>query len=248
MAKGRVRVENGPKRIRVLLGGEWVADTTNVKLVWEKPYYPTYYFPSVDVRTDLLVDTGQTHRSPSRGESLVHDVKTEQVTAEAAASWFQEADIDEIVDHVRFDWASMDAWFEEDEEVYVHPRDPYTRIDVLQSSRHVVVEVDGVVIADSTSPRLLFETGLPTRYYLPKTDVRMDLLTPTSTHTACPYKGQASYYSVTVDGTSHDDLAWWYPSPLRESEQITGYLAFYNEKVDLIIDGERFERPRTKFS
>ena len=248
MARGRVRVEDSPKRIRVLLGGEWIADSQNVKLVWEKPYYPTYYIPAADVRTDLLVDTGETRRSPSRGTSAVNDIKVGDRVVEGAASWYHEAEIDEIVDHVRLHWPAMDGWFEEDEEVFVHARDPYKRIDILQSSRHVVVEVDGEVVADSTSTRMLFETELPTRYYFPKTDLRMDLLAPTETETACPYKGTASYYKVTVDGTAHEDIAWWYPSPLRESERIAGYVAFYNEKVDLIIDGERLERPKTKFS
>ena len=142
----------------------------------------------------------------------------------------------------------MDAWFEEDEQIYVHPRSPYTRVDVLRSSRHVEVEVDGVKVADSVRPVLLFETGLPVRYYLPKTDVRLDLLTATETTSQCPYKGTAEYYTLTIDGTAHDDLVWWYRHPAHESAGIAGLVAFYNEKVDLIVDGERLERPRTHFS
>jgi uncharacterized protein (DUF427 family) len=133
----------------------------------------------------------------------------------------------------------MDAWFEEDEEVFVHPRDPYTRVDILPTSREVRVELDGVTIARSTSARLLFETGLPVRYYLPKPHVRMDLLTPTPTVTACPYKGTAEYWSVTVDGTEHPDLVWSYRTPLPESQKIAGLMAFYNDKVDIYVDGVR---------
>ena len=142
----------------------------------------------------------------------------------------------------------MDAWFEEDEEVFTHPRDPYTRVDILSSTRHVRVEVDGVTIAESASPSLLFETGLPPRYYLPKTHVRLDLLTPTETVTHCPYKGQAGYWSVRAGDTVHENLAWSYRAPLPESQKVAGLIAFYNEKVELYRDGVLQERPSTKFS
>ena len=156
--------------------------------------------------------------------------------------------IDELPDHVHFAWRSFDAWFEEDEEVFVHPRDPYARIDILPSSRRVVVEIDDVVVADSTHARVLFETRLPPRWYIPKTDVRMDLLTPTATASLCPYKGQAEYWSARVGDRDAVDIAWSYPTPLPESERIAGLISFYNEKVDLTVDGERQARPRTKFS
>jgi uncharacterized protein (DUF427 family) len=247
-SRSRIRFEDSGKRVRILFGGEWIADSTRVKLVWEVPYYPTYYLPADDVRTDLLVATDETHHSPSRGDAAVHTVKAGDREAEGAVSWYVVSAIEELTDHLRFEWGAMDAWFEEDEQVYVHPRDPYTRIDILQSSRHVRVEVDGVTVAESRQPRLLFETGLPTRYYLPKTDVRMDLLRPSDSHTECPYKGEASYYDLVLDGATYDDLVWWYPSPTLESTGITGYVCFYNEKVDLYVDGELEQRPRTPFS
>lgn len=246
--RGRVRVEDGPKRVRVLFAGTYIADTTNVKLVWEHPYYPAYYIPLADVREDLLKDTGTTDHSPSRGDAAVHDLIVDGRQAEHAALVYRDADIDELVGMVRFDWGAMDAWFEEDEQVYVHPRDPYKRVDILASSRHVRVEVDGVTVAESSQPRLLFETGLPTRYYLPKTAVRMDLLTPTDHATHCPYKGTAEYYSLTVNGTTYDNAVWWYRHPTLESADIAGYVCFYNERVDLYVDGELLERPRTPFS
>lgn len=246
--RGRVRIEDGPKRIRVQLGGEWVADTTRVKLVWEVPYYPTYYFHPRDVDFDLLVGAGDTYRSPSRGVAELYTVKAGASAAEKAARVWTGAEFEELVGYVSFTWHAMDAWFEEDVEVFVHPRDPYTRIDILQSSRHVEVVVDGVTIADSHQPRLLFETNLPTRYYVPKIDVRMDLLTSTTTATACPYKGEAEYWSVAAGEKSFDDLVWSYPRPLAESIDIAGYLSFYNEKVDIYVDGELEERPATKFA
>lgn len=247
--RGRVRAEVGPKRVRVLFGGTYVADTTDVLLVWEHPYYPTYYLPLRDVEDEVLQRTDATDHSPSRGDAVVHDVVVGDRRADGAALVYrEEAQLDELRDTVRLDWEAMDAWFEEDEQVYVHPRDPYKRVDVLASSRHIRVEIDGVTVADSHRPRLLFETSLPTRYYLPKTDVRMDLLAPTDHLTRCPYKGTAEYYSVAVDGTTHDNAAWWYRHPTAESAPIAGYVCFYNERVDIWIDGERQERPRTHFS
>lgn len=132
-------------------------------------------------------------------------------------------------------WPSMDHWLEEDEEVIVHPRDPHTRVDILASSRTVRVEIDGEVVAETDQPRLLFETGLPVRYYLPLPSVRHDLLRPSSLTTQCPYKGTASYWSVEVDGMLHEDIAWTYTSPLPESQKIAGLVAFYNDRVDLSV-------------
>ena len=245
---GRIRIEDGGKRVRTMLGGVIVADSANVKYVWEKPYYPTYYFPIADVRTDHLAPTGEQDRSPSRGTAQLHTVKANGREALDAARWYTEAKIEELTDYVTFDWSAMDAWFEEDEEVFVHARDPHTRVDILQSSRHVEVVINGEKVADSYQPRLLFETGLPTRYYLPMTDVRMDLLAASGLHTACPYKGEASYYHVAVGGETFENHVWWYPSPVAESQKIAGYVSFYNERVDIYVDGERVERPQTVFS
>lgn len=246
--RGRVRVENGLKRVRVFSGGELIADSRNVKLVWEKPYYPVYYFPSDDVRTEYLVATGETKRSPSRGDAELYDVKTDRSTAEKAALHYAGSPIEAIDGHYAFVWGAMDEWFEEDEQVFVHARDPYTRIDILQSSRRIEVFVAGEKVADSVRPRMLFETGLPARYYLPKTDVRMDLLEATDLHTECPYKGTASYYSVKVGDETAENVVWWYPSPVVESAGIAGMVSFYNEKVDIKVDGEPEEKPKTVFS
>lgn len=236
--RGRVRVEKSPKRVRAYLGGKVIVDSYAPLLVWESPYYPTYYFPGDDVDRSALSATDETRRSPSRGDAVVHDIVTDSATAPGAAFHYADPEIDELRDTYSFTWDALDAWFEEDEQVYVHTRDPYTRIDVLQSSRHVEVFVGDVKVADSTKPRLLFETGLRTRYYLPKTDVRMDLLSPTELKTHCPYKGTASYYSVTVGDETHENIVWWYPTPLPESQGVAGMVAFYNEKVKIVVDGE----------
>ena len=149
----------------------------------------------------------------------------------------------------RIDWAALDAWFEEDEQVFVHPRSPYTRVDAIRSSRTVKVELDDVVLAETSSPVMVFETGLPTRYYLPRPDVQWQHLVPTDTETACPYKGTTSgYWSVRIGETVHDDLVWAYDFPTRDLLPIAGLVAFYNEKVDITLDGVRLERPDTHFS
>jgi uncharacterized protein (DUF427 family) len=219
-----------------------------VKLVWEKPYYPTYYFPATDVRRELLASAGAWERSPGRGDAERHTVHVDGRTAEAAVGYRASSPIDELADTYTFDWSAMDHWFEEDEEVFVHARDPYTRIDILASSRRVRVEIDGVTVADTTHASLLFETGLPTRYYMPKTDVDMHLFTPTGTTTACPYKGTARYWSATVNDEVYEDILWGYDSPLPESQKITGLVSCYNEKVDIYIDEQPQDQPKTKFS
>ena len=147
---------------------------------------------------------------------------------------------------VGFEFDAFD-WFEEDEPIYTNPRDPYTRVDILASSRHVRIELDGVTIAESHQPRVLFETGLPARYYLPITDYATELLVPSDTQSHCPYKGMATYFSVKIGETVHEDLVWIYRSPFPESQKIAGFAAPYNEKVDVYLDGVLQERPKTHF-
>lgn len=241
---GRVRVEPSAKRVRVYFAGQVVADSTRPLMVWEKPYYPTYYLPREDVRTEWIASTGQRSHSPSRGDAEVGSLKVGDREASDAVLTYHDSPIGAISGHVRLDWAAMDAWFEEDEEVFVHPRDPFKRVDILSSSRHVRVEIEGVTVAESTQPRLLFETSLPTRYYLPKTDLRLELFEPSVNITHCPYKGAAEYYSVHLGEAVHPDIAWFYRTPIAESFKIAGLVAFYNERVDLFVDGVLQDRPR----
>jgi uncharacterized protein (DUF427 family) len=244
----RLHIEPGQKRIRTYLGGELVADTSDPLLVWEVPYYPTYYFPAADVREELLEPEEGVMHSPSRGDAATFAVRAGGKLAVRAALRYLDSPIEELRERIRIEWDAMDAWFEEDEEVYTHARDPHRRIDILASSRRIRVEVDGTTIADSAGPRLLFETGSPLRFYLPKPHVRMDLLELSDTVTHCPYKGRAQTWSVRVGPRLYEDLAWSYPTPLPESQKIAGLIAFYNEKVDLLVDGVRQERPSTKFA
>jgi uncharacterized protein (DUF427 family) len=235
--RGRVHVEHGAKRIRAYLGGELVADTTEPLLVWEKPQYPAYYFPVGDVRTELLEADGGVVRSPSRGDGHTFTVKAGGKQVTGAALRYEASPFEELRDAIRLDWHAMDAWFEEDEQVFTHPRDPYTRVDILPSSRHVRIELDGLTIAETDKPTLLFETGLPVRYYLPMTHVRMDLLTSSESVSHCPYKGEAEWWSLHVGDDSRPDVAWSYPTPLPESQKIAGLISFYPREVDVYVDG-----------
>ncbi|MEU1983801.1 DUF427 domain-containing protein [Nocardia sp. NPDC019395] len=242
--RDEVRVETSQKRVRVYFGGQLVADTARPALVWEVPYYPAYYIPTADLRAKLEPD-GTTHPSQRRGEGIGYDVVVDGATAPGAARIYP--DSPRLSELVRLEWNAMDEWFEEDEPIYVHPRDPYSRVDILASSRHVRVEIGGVTVADSRTPRILFETGLPARYYLPLTDLRMDLLRPSDTRTSCPYKGNADYWSIEVGGNVYPDLVWIYRTPTPESQKVAGLACFYNEKVDIYIDGELQDRPKTPF-
>ena len=246
-AANDIRVEHSRKRIRIMLAGELVADTTGALLVWEVPYYPTYYVPAADVHAKLIPAGADSDARLGEAEVLTVAVPG-GTTAEGAARRYPASPARQLNDAVRFDWGAMSEWLEEDEPVYTHPRDPHTRVDILASSRHVRVEIDGVTVADSRSPRILFETGLPPRYYLPLTDVRTDLLRPSDSQSHCPYKGTAAYWSVDTGTTVHEDVVWMYRAPLPESQKIAGLAAFYDEKVDVFIDEVAQRRPQTKFS
>jgi uncharacterized protein (DUF427 family) len=245
--RGTVRIESSAKRVRVYLAGRLVADSRHPSLVWETRPYPAYYLPLADVTAELTPN-GKTEHSPSRGEATVYDVRVDGAVAEGAAVRYADSELPALRDLVRFEWSAMDEWLEEDEPVYVHPRDPHHRIDILASSRHVRVELNGVTVADSPRPVILFETSLPPRYYLPLSDIRTDLLSPTDTQTNCPYKGTATYWSVDTGQGAHADLLWSYRSPVAESQKIAGLACFYDERADVYIDGELQERPRTHFA
>jgi uncharacterized protein (DUF427 family) len=247
MAAARGRIEPAPRRVRGYLGHELVFDTTAACYVWEIAYYPAYYVPLADVRAEFLRDEKHPQKvqfGPSRLHSLVGAGQTHQ----SAARVFDADSDSPVAGTVRFEWDPL-RWFEEDEPIYGHPRNPYTRVDALRSHRHIRVERDGILLADTQSAVLLFETGLPTRYYIDPTDVAFEHLEPSSTQTLCPYKGTtSSYWSVRVGDTVQPDLAWTYHYPLPAVAPIAGMVAFYNEKLDIIVDGSALPRPQTQFS
>jgi uncharacterized protein (DUF427 family) len=241
-------VEPSPRRVRALLGGATVFDTTRALYVWEWPHYPQYYIPLADVDPAVLVDEDRVEHL-RRGTARRHGLRVGEIARAGVAHVYGDDAAEGLAGTVRFDWDALDAWFEEDEEVFVHPRNPYTRVDAVRSSRHVRIELDGLVLADSLAPVMVFETGLPTRYYLDRTTVRFEHLRPTDTVTACPYKGKTSgYWSVVAGDAVHTDLAWAYDFPTRQLSPIAGLIAFYNERVDVVLDGVLLPRPKTHFS
>ena len=242
--------EDSPRRLRVMFGGETVADTRHAKLLHETGLLPVYYIPEEDVRKDLLEPTDHRTHCPFKGDASYWSIHAGGRVAENAV-WGYPRPLDHappLSGYVAFYWDRVDHWFEEDEEVFVHPRDPYHRVDTLHSSRHVRVLVDGEVVADSLRPVVLFESGLPPRYYLPAEDVRTEALTPTPTLTRCPYKGLASYWSVRVGDELRPDLVWSYADPLPDVGKIAGRFCFFNEKVELQVDGETEGCPPTPWS
>ncbi len=235
----RVDLEPCPKRLRIVFGGETIADTTAVMLLHETKHIPVYYFPRADVRMDLLAPTDHTTFCPFKGTASYYTLAAGDRRAENAV-WTYPTPFDEvpeIKDYLAFYWGKVDHWYEEDEEVFVHARDPYKRIDIVDSSRPVRIVLGGETVAESTRARFLFETGLPTRYYLPAEDVGA-ALTPSATRTACPYKGTASYWSVKAGDQVFEDIVWFYADPVPEAVKIKDRVCFFNEKVDAIeVDG-----------
>ncbi len=236
------------RHLKVKFNGEVIADTQKGMLMIESPYEMHYYFPQDDVRTEFLSESGDLNESKFKGNATLFNVTVNGKTVENAGWTYPEAKDKrpDLRGYYAFKWDAMDAWYEENEEVIGHPRNPYHRVDTIQSTRHIRIEVDGVTVAESNRPVLLFETGLPTRYYIPKEDVIVDTAR-TDTHTICPYKGVADYWKFDVNGEEHEDL-WGYHEPFNEALKIKNLVAFYDEKVQVYIDGELQKKPRTVFA
>jgi uncharacterized protein (DUF427 family) len=244
MVGKRGLVEPAPRRVRGYFDSELVFDTTRAQYVWEIAYYPQYYIPAVDVRMEHLQDENHVQKL-QLGSSRLFSLNSAERVRKSAARLY---DSGLLAGSLRFEWDALD-WFEEDEPIIGHPRNPYVRIDALRSHRHIRVEIDGVVLAETYSPVLLFETGLPTRYYIDRTDVAFSHLETSEAQTVCPYKGITSqYWSVRVGEMLHPDLAWTYDYPLREVAPIAGMIAFYNEKLEIFVDGTLLSRPLTHFT
>ncbi|MEU2428509.1 DUF427 domain-containing protein [Streptomyces sp. NPDC007861] len=236
-------VEPVPRRIRGLIGGRVVFDTRRALYVWEWPPYPQFSIPVEDMVEGALTD--EDHVEPrGAGPARRHTLRVGSEVREGAAWVWGEGAPERLLGTVRFAWEALDSWFEEDEPVFVHPRSPYSRVDALRSSSSVRVELDGIVLADAPSCVKLFETGLPTRYYLDRMHVHWPRLRRSGTVTRCPYKGTTSgYWSFDGDVAPHKDIAWAYDFPAVHANGIAGMVAFYNEHVDLYVDGAPLPRP-----
>jgi len=247
MPKG-LRHEPTPKWVRAEAGGETVLDSRAAILVWEPGQaVPVYAVPREDLNAELLQPASGGAETAERDAPIAElwALELDGLRHEAAAWRYADEDLD---GYVAVKWDAMDRWLEEEEELVGHPRDPFHRIDVRCSSRHAVVRLDGELLAETRRPTLLFETGLPVRFYMPLDDAREELLVPSATRTLCAYKGQASYWSARIGERLYEDIAWCYPKPLPDSHQIEGLVCFFNERADICVDGEELGRPHTQWS
>ena len=242
-----LEVDPSPRRVRVKFAGETIADSTRALLMCEGGHVPIYYFPMADVRMDLFTATDNTSHCGYKGHASYWTLTIGDRTEENMMWSYRDpyAEMLRITDHVAFYWDRMESWWEEDEEIFKHARDPKHRVDAILSHRPVKVVLGGETIAETRNARFVFETNHPVRYYIPAGDVRMDLLSASDTNSQCPYKGIASYYST----ESHPDIAWCYRNPVEDCPKIRDLICFYNENVDAIfVDGAEVDKPVTKWS
>lgn len=243
-----LRYEPTEMRIRIRYGGRVIADTTRAALVWEpRRVVASYAVPVADLSVDLARSSGEAVPAPdgilhpgipftahsSDGQSVDLLVGEERLVG----AGFRPED-SELAEYVVLDFTAFDEWLEEDQPVLSHPREPYHRVDVRRSSRTVRIELDGVVLAESSRPTFVFETHLPTRFYLPREDFVVDL-EPSELRTTCAYKGRAIYFST----SGRRNLLWSYPDPLPDARELMGLVAVYDDLVDVYVDGELRGRP-----
>ncbi|MFD9293322.1 DUF427 domain-containing protein [Streptomyces sp. NPDC060030] len=236
-------VEPVPRRIRGMIDGRVAFDTRRALYVWEWAAYPQFSIPVQDLVEGVLTDDGAVEELGA-GPARRHTLRVGPEVREGAAWVWDKGAPEPLHGTVRFAWEALDSWFEEDEPVHAHPRSPYSRVDALRSSSSVRVELDGAVLADASHCVKLFETGLPTRYYLDRAHIDWSHLALSGTVTQCPYKGTtSSYWSFRGDVTTHEDIAWGYDFPTIHANRIAGMVAFFNEEVDLYVDGAPLPRP-----
>ncbi|KAK1995536.1 DUF427-domain-containing protein [Colletotrichum falcatum] len=257
LVNGAHRIRSTSRRVRVILNQTYIVDTTNAVHVWEHIAYPQYYVRMSELQNcswrdkQGIVPAGDPSAIAAHvveitipGQKGAKDLVTDRVLRFSDDEKLNGA----LKGLVRLEFGSMDQWLEEETPIYVHPKDPFKRIDILPSSRPVEVKVAGRTVAKTGFAVHLLETGLPTRYYLPLASVDQLALRKSELVTKCPYKGDAEYYHIVVDGEEHENLVWYYRNPTHESAGIAGLLCFYNEKVDIVLDGQLLERPKTFFS
>ncbi len=242
--------EASPRRIRIKFNERVVVDSINVMLMREGGHVPVLYFPMKDVRMDLFVPTHHSTHCGYKGDASYWTVSVGNRTEENVMWSYRNPynEMRSIKDYVALYWDRMDEWWEEDEQIFGHARDPKKRLDTVPSHRPVKVVLGGEVVSQTTRAIFAFEGNHPLRFYIPKSDVRMDLLTPTATTSVCPYKGRASYFAAMINGTVYNDIAWCYFETLPECPRIKDLICFFNENVDaLFLDGKELARPETKW-
>lgn len=243
---GNPQTVRGHKWIRGILDGHTIVSSRDFLFVWEVPYWPWWFFRTNDIDAELIESQDPASQNGLPDGAVAFDLVGRERTLPAVARSYPDHEI--LRGWFTLDFDALDHWFEEDIEVFVHPRSPYTRIDALASSRHVVVSLNGIELANSQKPTVLFETGAPARFYLPMTDVSLHLLAENDRRSACPYKGESTFFDTNVGGSPTTDVAWTYILPRPESTPIAGLISFFNEIVDIDVDGERQPRPISHFT
>lgn len=229
-----------PRRVRAVFRGRTVLDSTRGVLLHETGLLPQLYVPREDVAGDLLAPSTHRTHCPFKGDAAYESVRVGEEVAENALWHYPDPvpEADWLAGLVALYWDRMDTWFDEDEEVFGHLRDPYHRVDVRPTSRQVRVTAGGVEVAATRQALLLSETGLPNRFYIPLGDVRTEYLEDSDTRTVCPYKGRASYRSLRVGETFLPDAAWRYPEPLQDAARVADHICFLGKGVEVRVDGQ----------
>ncbi|RFU77685.1 hypothetical protein TARUN_4544 [Trichoderma arundinaceum] len=245
-----------PRRVRVIFNQTTIVDTTRAVWVWEHDYYPHFYIPSSELKNSTVRDKESIKGNASDG--TVKAAIVELIVPERAGipekstirvlRFENDSSLGDLAGLVRLEFGAMDSWLEEDIPIFVHPKDPFKRIDILPSTRQVEVRIAGKTVAKSSFAQHLHETNLPVRYYLPLGSIDPAILRRSTTVTSCPYKGDANYYDVVLDGKEYKDVVWYYNFPIQESLAIAGLVSFYNEKVEILLDGKSLTQPVTHFT
>ncbi len=244
MSRQPWKFEETHRWVRAVSHDVTVAESKNPMILIESQGEQDYYFRFEDVREDLLTPSEHQESSGYRGLKRFWHLKANGATVENAAwSYLPKENRPDLTDFIAFDWNKMDHWYEEQEEVFFHARNPYHRVDFIDSTRHVEVFVEGQKVAETTNPLMVFETTLNPRIYIPESDVNFDYLVSTKSKTHCPYKGDAAYYALKVNGEIYKDAAWYYPEPIPEAPRLKGTIAFWpgnDKRIQLVVDGKLF--------
>lgn len=253
--EGPVKTLPTPRKVQLLFGGVYILRTTKAVYVWEHPFYPQFYVPLSELVAASesgsfeLEEVEKFRAEDGKHVATQYVIRVPKTIATNQIVAFSDelhGNAEQLKGLVKIEFGVC-QWFEEDTPIHVHPKDPFKRVDVLQSTRDIKVSVDGQMIAHTTTSMHLYETGLPCRFYIPLTSIDPTVLRPSDMRTKCPYKGEAEYYNVEVNGKLHENLFWYYTRPNVEVSKVEGLVCPYNERVDIELDGQKLERPETHF-
>ncbi|KAH8124645.1 hypothetical protein FP744_10006429 [Trichoderma asperellum] len=244
LKNGAHKVLTTPRRVRVVFNQTTIVDTTRAVWVWEHEWYPQFYIPSSEIKDSTLSDSQSIKSEVTAKTAAVVKLTVPakagvpEKTTDRVLRFDNDPSLGDLAGLVRLEFGAMDTWLEEDVRIIGHPKDPFKRLDFLHSTRPFEVRIDGKTVAKSPYAIHLHETGLKVRYYVPLASIDPSLLRPSTTTSICPYKGIAEYYNIVLDGKEYKDIVWYYNFPIQESIAIAGLISFYNEKVEILLNGK----------